>query len=79
MFFLFDFCWKHKYNDSMQESGQDNGVAAMPQVIPQAPTDGTTSVAPSASEPSISATDPAAVTTTGMEVRIENLLEECER
>ena len=63
----------------MQESGQDNGVAAMPQVIPQAPTDGTTSVAPSASEPSISATDPAAVTTTGMEVRIENLLEECVR
>ena len=63
----------------MQESGQDNGVAAMPQVIPQAPTDGTTSVAPSAPEPSISATDPAAVTTTGMEVRIENLLEECVR
>ena len=78
MHFLFDFCGKHKYNDGMEESGQGNGVAAMPQVIPQAPTDGAASDAAPASNapetPSISAVDPAAVTTTGIEVRIENLL-----
>ena len=81
--FLFDFCCKHKYNEGMEESGQENGVAAMPQVIPQAPTDGAASSAAPASSapetPPISAVDPAAVTTTGIEVRIENLLEECVR
>lgn len=57
----------------MQESGQENGVAAMPQVIPQAP-GGTP--APASPQP---VAQSAAVTSAGQDVRIENLLEECVR